>query len=387
MTILRTSALVLLLGLVASPAFAQDAKKETKGEKAADATAAKTKEAAKEAADEEESEKKWGVSVGIRNSIGQGTFASVEGLEETDDGAEVRTVGGDPGNAYDRVSMGYSLGASYGFDLPADQSLSLSTSLAWSHWLTQGGGINGSNEIRFQDIGLSAGWGGVTIPGIDARLSGGLTLTFPTAKTSRIATKVLGTSLSARLSKTFLETISLSFGIGGGKTFHRSKGPLISQETVGAENIIFREGENGKLGNESLVHIGGINGEYSLSLSFGAGFPIVEKLRGSISYGVGTYWTYNRNNIDEFTPNQVDADGNPVIDEGRGVGQSTSAGVSLSYPLISDWNGISVSGSAGVRTGQTPKTSDNKSFNFPFWNVNGAAANRSSISLGLSGSY
>ena len=349
---------------------------EKKADSETDADASKS---GKKKDEKKESKKDWGVSFGTSLRIGQGTFVSL--AEDSEVNTDLGDVPGDPSNFKDRVALGFNAGASYNLD-PVNFGISVGA----VQWLTAGGGINGVQEFRFQDVGASVGWNGYTIEAIDSRISAGLGFQFPTSEATQLSNLVLGTSANVGISKTFFKKLNLRFGLSGSKDFHSNITPSIDPEDVGAENVIFRAGTNEKLENGTVV-LGGVNSEYSLGFSLSASFPVIEKLRMSIRYGLSTYWSYDRENDDAFTPNLRDENGNLIADTGRGVGQGTGTGISLSYPILSDWNGLSLGASAGISTGQSPKTSDNKSFNFPFWNFNGAAANRSSLRFGLSASY
>ncbi len=349
---------------------------ETKAPKT-DADAAKTVKKKKKEEEIDEG-KKWsvGLSTGLR--IGQGTFVSL--AEDSELNSELRDIPGDPGNFGNRVSLSFGANAGYNLD-----PISLGLSIGASQRLSETG-IDTVQAFRFGDLNASVGWSGYNIEAIDTNISAGLGFQIPISDRSRVSNLVLGTSASVSVRKTFFKKLGLSLGITGGKDFHSNITPSINPEDVGEDNVIFRQGGNEKLENGSVI-LGGVNSEYSLGFSLGAGFPIVEKLRMSIGYSLATFWSYHRDNDDEFTPNLVDENGNRISDTGRGVGQSSSGRISLSYPLLSNWNGFSLSGSAGLSSGQSPKTNDNKSFNFPFWNFNGAAANRSAVSFGLRASY
>lgn len=313
----------------------------------------------------EESEKQgksWSVAGTIVSRIGQGTFADLE----NDTGVEGEVAPNS--TAYDRGLMIYVLSGSYTVG-----DFSFSPELVWTHWLTQGGGINSPGEFRFQDISLESSWSGVKIKPIDSRLSASLSMTFPTSDVSQAATKVMGFSGSLSLSKTFFDKLTLIGSMSGSKTFHRFKSPAVNPSKVGETNVLFRENEAEDLSN-GLVSVGGLNTEYALGGSLAASFPIYKKLRGSVSYGLTKYWTYHIDNNDELQSEYADT--------GRGTADLSSASVTLSYPILEY---LSVSG--GILTRQPPKTSDNQSFRFPFWNTQGAANNFSSIQLSVTGSY
>jgi hypothetical protein len=364
MLLAQLAALLLILAGSSTTAWAQDDEEETDIEVSEEDT---------EEDDEDDwyANKKWNISGGISNRVGQGTFVT-----PANDSQYSEDEIGSGSNAYDRVQMSYSLSPSYSFDPLKDYKVddfSLSASLAVTQWLTQGGGVNYPREVRFQDIGLSLGWGGYSFDKAGIRLGGGLGFSLPTSKFSQIATTRLGTSASLSLSKQFVERINLSLGVSGGKTFHKYKSPAVDITRTGDGNVLFRAGGGEDL-QDNLVAIGGINTEYFVGTSISASLRIVDSLSFSASYSLGNFWTYQFDNDDELR--------SPYADAGRGFGQSVSTGVGLRYSFL-DY--FSISG--GARSAMPPKTADNRSFRFPFWNMEGAAANRSSLYISLGASY
>lgn len=373
--------------LVALPAFAQETKEGEKEDK-------QDIEAKAEAETDEEAEeegKDWSVSFRLGNTIGQGTFVDVANDSEffdpnCTDPIEQGCVGA-ANNAYDRVNLSFALSGGYTLG-----DFSFGTSLAAVQWLTAGGGANAPSEFRWQDVGLSAGWAGYTFESIGLNIAPGLDLVLPTSRVSQYTTLVVGTSLGVGISKTFFDKLSLSLGLGGGKDFHRFTSPVLDLEKfdpedegelqgdLQPESVVYRAGASEDLGR-SLVAVSGMNTEYSFSGSLSASIPVWDKLKASASYALVTFWSYPVPGEpgDELTPDVVG------INEGRGVGQVTSTGFSLSYPITLGDVNLGLSG--GISTSQFPKTSDNKSFRFPFWNTTGAASNASALKFGVSASY
>lgn len=311
----------------------------------------------------EDASKDWGVSVSLGTSVGQGTFASVSNDTEFADEVDA----GD--NAFDRWNLALSVSPSY----KITDDFTVNASFAVTQGLTSGGGINEPAEFRFQDIGVGFGWSGYSFEGTGLNVSAGLSLTLPTSTLSQASSLYLGTGLSGTASWTIFDKLSLSYSLGFGKDFHEFTSPVIEDEVAGAENVIWRAGGSERLG-AGLTAIDGVNTEYAISNSFSASFSIIDDLRFSVSYAFVTSWAYDVFEEDEFTA--------PVADSGRGVGQFVRTSVGLSYSAPYDI-GVSLSANTGVQ----PKTADNRSYNFPFWNMDGAAANASSIRLGVSRAF
>ena len=309
-----------------------------------------------------EETKNWSISGTVLSRIGQGTFADLE--NETNTKGEFAPNG----TAFDRGLLLYVLAPSYTLG-----DFSMSSEIVWTHWLTQGGGLNEPGEFRFQDMTLYGNWAGHTFEPIGLNLSAEVALTFPTSKMSQAASTILGTNASVSLSKTFFENITLQYTLGGGKTFHKYTSPRVELDTVGETNALFRQGESEDLGN-GLVAVGGLNTSWSMTNGLALQVSIIEDLSATVSYSLTKYWTYKINNNDEFHAENADV--------GRGQADLSLASVNLAY-AINDY--LSVTG--GIRTQQPPKTSDNESLRFPFWNTQGAANNFSVIQLGVTGSY
>ena len=265
--------------------------------------------------------------------------------------------------------MAFSLSPSYTI---AD-IVAVSASVAWTQSLVAGGGINEPNELRFQDVGLDASWTGHTFEAVPISVDAGLSLGFPTSDVSQTASLILGTSLNGSVSYNLFEKVRFAYSTSVGKDFHEFTSPVIEDSEVGAENAIWRAGGSERVG-AGLLAIDGVNTEWVWSNTLSASFPVWDKLRMSASYGLSTFWTYDVLKKDEFS--------NEVAQDGRGVGQSMSSSLTLSYPFLDYF-----SASAGIRTSTQPKTADNRSFNFPFWNVDGAASNASQLRFGISATY
>ncbi len=367
--------------LLAAPAFAQDG-----GEEEVEVEA--------EAEVEEEEGKDWSVGFRLGTTIGQGTFVNVSNDtefadENCTDPIEQGCVG-DASNAFDRVNLGFRLTGGYTL---ADQ-FSFGILIGAVQWLTAGGGRNSASEFRWGDIGLSAGWAGYTFDSIGLTIAPELGFTLPTSQVSQYTTLVLGTSASVGLSKTFFDRLGLSLSFTGGKDFHRFNGPVLDPEKLEAdeanaelspEAVIYREGGSEDVGR-GLVAVGGLNTEYYFVVGAGASIPVWDKLRFSAGYSLETYWTYGGLDAEhpeygDVTPG-LDDDG---INDNRGVAQLVRGSVGLGYPVTLGDVGLAFG--LGLSTAQYPKTDDNRSFRFPFWNFSGAATNASAISASVTASY
>jgi hypothetical protein len=306
-------------------------------------------------------EKPWSVSATLLTRGYQGLFI---GLENEDDGLSADAAD-TPSSAFDRWLNLYVLAGGYSLD-----DFSFGAEIVWSHWMTPGGGYNEQYEFRFEDPSLSASWKGYEIEPIETTISASYLASLPASDVSQTANLVLGNSLSATASRKFFDAISLSYTLGGGWSAHTTEVATVSPETA----QIYRETD--RVGNGGLATHNGYNTQFSLTNALAASFPIWDKLSGAASYSMTKYWTYDVDNDDQFTP-----DGD-AIQTGRMTADRTVASLGLSYPI-----GDYVSLGGGIRTVQAPKTDDNRSFRFPWWNFSGSARNASAFQLSVTGSY
>ncbi|MBA2664703.1 MAG: hypothetical protein H0U74_20620 [Bradymonadaceae bacterium] len=308
--------------------------------------------------------KPWSVSGGLRMVVGQGTFMTASNNTQYAD-----TIAA-PNNAYDRVGLVLSLSGAYRVS-----EFSFGLGIGMTQWLTANSTsiANEAAEFRLQDISLSAGWNGHTFESTGISISPGLSFSLPTSKTSRASTLLFDSSLSVDISRTFFSKLTLAYSLSGTKFFHQFTSPTISLEEVGFENALYRAGEQV---SPTHIAIDGYNSEFAVGNALSASIPIWSTLSASVSYGLYSYWTYYQNNDDQFAPDAA------ISCSGRCMSQVTANSVGLRYG-INDW--LNVRGS--LNTTQPPKTSDNKSFRFPFWNFNGPASNYSSFNLSIGASY
>ena len=360
---------LLLAMLVASlpvTASAQDTPAGTSGNSTAKTQVTDALDESEEGETEKEEPKAWSVGASYQLRVGSGTFVGVASDSTTNDPF------GDGSNAFDRVMNVYGVNAGYRLN----KDFSLSANAALTHWLSQGGGFNEVNETRFQDIGFGVSWAGYVIKPIDTRISASLSAVLPTSDLSRAATLYTNISPAVSISKVLFSRLSLSYSLGAGKGFHRATSPLASIERAGTGNVLFRAGGSEDLSGQGLVAIPGRNTEYSLSNTLAASVVITPSLSFSASYSNLNFWSYD---TDFDSTSELNS---PFAVDGRGFSQLMFTRVGLSYRFLDYF-----SASTGIRNFATPKTSDNRSFRFPFWNFQSAAANSSQVFVGLGANY
>ena len=316
------------------------------------------------------SNKSWNIGASLSMTVGQGTFVRLENEGEND-----AALGLDSSSAYDRINTNLGLSASYIF---LDQFIG-TLSMSGTQWLTPGGfGANEPYERRISDLTLDIFWFGKTFEKTRSNISADVGVSFPTSRISRAANTIVNPFALLILRQPLLGRRMFFVGqLIGSKTFNTTTSPSVDLNEVDAD-VLFRPNGTENLG-DGLVAIGGRNTEYAFLPTFGFNFIVLPKMTASIRYRYARFWSYKG-----LIPEDCEQD--PLCNQnasgGRGVGDQVSGSVGLNYQVS---RFFFLNGS--LSSAQTPKTADNTSFRFPFWNFEGAAANASSVNLGLTFNY
>jgi hypothetical protein len=180
----------------------------------------------------------------------------------------------------------------------------------------------------------------------------------------------MGTAVNATLVRPFFERLTLALSLTGQKYWHGRKTASVSRDET---DVLFRDGGAEDLG-PNRVAIGGYNTEYLLSTGGTLQIKILDDLSANIYYGLNNYWTYDTGETDQFS--------SEFAQGGRGHSQLAIGQLQLSYSVN---RYLKIKG--GTLSIQPPKTADQNSFRFPFWNFEGAAANYSALQLAVEGRY
>ena len=371
-----TVGLTLLLGPGVAWAQEDAATVPVAVEEGDEGTAVVTEEAIGEVGEEEDGFFSYVLAATIGTRVGQGTFVS---LAEDSPNAQIareraEEMGMDPDNAYDRAVLTLSLDPKVGLG----KDFYTGASIAWTQWLTAGAGdpiggatANEAAQLRFNDIGLSFGYNGYTIEETGTTLAAEFGLGLPTSVASQVANQIVDTNLSLVLSQKLIGNLGLSYVLVGGKTFHSLETPSIDIEQTPAD-VLFRRGGAEDIGG-GVYALDGYNIEYYMLNILSASVKIWE-LNLGVQYRYDRFWTYDRDNDDEFR--------NPNAQAGRQAADLVRGRVSLSYAPL-EWLNLT----GGIATVQNPMTDDQRTFNFPFWNFNSAAENSSTVFLSATASY
>lgn len=317
------------------------------------------------------SSKAWTIGASLGTRIGQGTFVTLENEGQND--AE---FGGESSNAYDRVNMNLGVSFSYAF---FDQFIA-TTNIGMSQWLTAGGGVNDAYETRISDLSFDIFWFGHTFEKTRTNLSVDVGGSFPTSRFSRAATVRFDPFAAFIVRQPLLGKMFFVGSLVVSKTFHRLTSPAadLNSGRIDDANPLFRANGAEDLG-DGIVAIAGRNTEYALLPTIGFNFIVLPKMTASVRYRYGRFWSYA---IDDIADCENDPKCSLYGKSGRGVSDQVSGSIGVNYQLSKHFflNG-------SLSSSQSPKTSDNASFRFPFWNFEGAANNNSAINLGLTFNY
>jgi hypothetical protein len=203
-------------------------------------------------------------------------------------------------------------------------------------------------------------------------------LTIPTSPESWNAGMITALSAGVTASRS-VKTVDFRLSFGAARNFYTSAQNGVKASTARDENgnlyVVCRTGE-------TICGFSNMNTTWSWNL----GGQVQWRATGNLLFYVGyTYISFYRsaatNTNDPFTPQAVDANGNPVADVGMGHSDRTSAYVGASYQLNEHY-----SIDLGVSNIQTPLTPTGQ-VRFPFLSFGTWADNATSLYFTLTAAY
>lgn len=244
------------------------------------------------------------------------------------------------------------------------EPLTLSLVLRVTQELTDSDSDANAQQLLLDDVIARAGYttGMIPVVGIETRVIGSLYL--PTSLASQYQTLVAGLGVSGLFSKSFFDGhFSLDYLATFRKNFHRYASPALSVEDGEVPSAYSRAGGAEDLAGD-LVSVGGANNvsfliRNELSATWS---PILDKLSFTISYELANSFTYASFEKDELS--------SPYADDGIGHRDATVGQIVAGYRLDRRF-----SFAGGIATAATPKSADNQSFRFPFWDFESTADN------------
>jgi hypothetical protein len=188
----------------------------------------------------------------------------------------------------------------------------------------------------------------------------------PTSEVSRYETLILGAMARWAFFRTF-GPIVIAYGGSFRKNFHQYQSPVLD---AGKDPMIYSRVGGAEDLRGSNTAIAGNNVSYAIQNALSLSYVPLAKLAISLSYGMANAWTYKVYPEDDMT--------SPYADGGRGQRDTAFGGLDLWYRFDQRF-----SLSAGVFTSASPKTDDNQSYRFPFYDFTSTASNLTMFYLAL----
>jgi hypothetical protein len=285
----------------------------------------------------------------LESSVGQGSFVADEYARNS------------------LVVWGASIAPGY---RPTDE-LTLSAYAKVIQELTDSDTDNQRQQLQLGDVALRSDYSLGTIPVIDVKAATGLWASFPTSDASQFETLVVGLSARLVLGRTFGEHFSLDYLGIFRKNFHEYESPVLDADQSGTPPVFIRPGGAEDLGG-TAVALGQNNTSFYVYNLLGLTWMPVAKgaWSFSIAYAMTNAFTYASFERDELS--------SPYADDGPGQRDSAAAVLDVGYELDKRF-----AFSAGITTSSAPKSEDNQSFRFPFYDFEGAAANHTVFYLDM----
>jgi hypothetical protein len=183
----------------------------------------------------------------------------------------------------------------------------------------------------------------------------------PSSRVSQFETLLVGAVARASAAHEF-GPIGISLFSLFRKNFHRYRSPVLDEGGGGSIPSAFARSGGAEDLRGLSVAVAGNNVSFSTYGSASVSYAPLPGLSISLYYGLGRAWTYNRYERDELASRHAAT--------GRGKRDSSVGGLDVSYRLNDR-----LSFSAGLVTIAAPKTEDNRSFRFPFFDFQSTASN------------
>ncbi len=213
-------------------------------------------------------------------------------------------------------------------------------------------------------------------------LSPSVGFTIPASIESVNATLITALSAGVSANKK-LGPFGLRLSVNGTRSFYRVPFvPTFARPAPPAGPLVYigREGE-------TYINTAGMNPAWSLITGAGVSWSPTKAVSINIGYTYLNTWKYAAaDTVDQYTPQALDSNGNPVAHSGMGRGDRVIGTVAISY-AINDAFSIDLS----MFTAQAPlikdKTTGQYIPRFPYLAFGELAGNASSVSFGLSGNF
>jgi hypothetical protein len=226
---------------------------------------------------------------------------------------------------------------------------------------------NTRQQPIFYDMQLRARYALGAIPVLDIHSVIEARAYLPTSKVSQYETLVLGALGRVLLTRAFGPIVITYLSVFR-KNFHRYESPVI--DAPGSGTLYSRAGGNEDLRGSSVAVPGSNNVSYVFQNLLNVSYVPLPDLAISLYYGLANARTYHSYPRDEHSSVHAEA--------GRGRRDSAFGGLDIWYRFNQRF-----SLSTGVSTSASPRTEDNKSFRFPFYDFTSTASNLTLFYLAL----
>jgi len=310
----------------------------------------------------------FGGTVIYENSLGRGTFSST---------ATSDIVESDPDFALWNMSL--SIRPNFTISkinkLKAHLRLDLNTNVIEDSTSTN----RVPHDVQLGDVRLYVTWGDfLKIDPAFLSFSGSATLYLPTSLLARNLTNLI---LSSRLAITtkFAPTdwVSFSYNFGAKKNFNKFENMTVDFGTFVDQNGLPAGLPTRAGGAEAVAELtaatGVINTEWVLNHSLSLGFSYAK-------FSLGFDWVYYQ--LFKYGSFDKDANSSPHAVAGTGYNDIMYGYIDLGYSITDN-----LSIALGTVTEQTPKTSDNQDFRFPFWDTTNGSDNRQTFYFDVTGTF
>ena len=232
--------------------------------------------------------------------------------------------------------------------------------------LTQSDLDNYHYQPVFYDMQLRCRYTPPTIPVADINSVVELRTYLPTSTISRYETLIMGLMARWAFFRSF-GPIVLAYGGSFRTNFHQYQSPVLDP---GEDPMIYARLGGADDMRGSNVAIAGNNVSFAIQNALSVSYVPLPNFSLSFSYGLANAWTYKTYPKDDMS--------SPYADGGRGQRDTAFGGLDLWYRFDQRF---SLSG--GVFTSASPKTDDNQSYRFPFYDFTSTASNLTTFYLAL----
>lgn len=297
----------------------------------------------------------FGGTVIYENSLGRGTFLS------------------DEFNRQPYWNMSFSIRPSYKID--PDLGITARMRLDISQNIVEN---SSSTNTRPHDVQIGDLWLYVSftdflkIEPAFLKFSGYAALFLPTSRVSDLTRKIIGTRLSATMAFEPLNFMKLDYSFTATKNFNRYTNSAV--DTTDFDFPALSRAAGPEQVTEGLVATGKQITEWALAHRVGLTFTFLDDFAVELHWYYFQNFTYQGFEVDEFS--------SPHATGGRGYSDLMWGVIEVSYS-VTDYLGVAL----GTLTEQTPKTSDNQDFRFPFWDTTNGSANRQTFYLDVVGTF